>query len=102
MSDRSRRAAAPAVSIGDRKVVERGSEHRFNHIHEGTFGIQGMDLLSRKVGPISAKSGNTVFVVGTYFLDRNAVFVNARLVRGNGEVLRTAQVMLPSSAMTRR
>ena len=63
---------------------------------------QGEFLLSRKVGSISAKTPGTVFVVGTYFQDRNAVFVNARLVRGNGEVLRTAQVMLPGSAMTRR
>lgn len=63
---------------------------------------QGEFLLSRKVAPVSAKTGNAVFVVGTYFLDRQAVFVNARLVRGNGEVLRTAQIMLPGTPMTRR
>ena len=42
--------------IGDRTVVEQGSEHRFNHIHEGTFGIQGMDLLGRKVGDDGGKT----------------------------------------------
>lgn len=37
-------------------AIERGSEHRFNHIHEGTFGIQGMDLLGRKVGDDGGKT----------------------------------------------
>jgi len=63
---------------------------------------QGEFLLTRKVAPVSAKAPNTVFVVGTYFLDRQAVFVNARLVRGNGTVLRTGQVVLGNSPITRR
>lgn len=63
---------------------------------------QGEFLLSRKVAPVSTKTSNALFVVGTYYMDRQAVFVNARLVRGNGTVLRTAQVMLPNSSTTRR
>src|SRR5690606_28335408 len=31
-------------------------DNRLNHIHEGTFGIQGMDLLGRKVAGDSAKA----------------------------------------------
>ncbi|CAK7047464.1 MAG: hypothetical protein DELT_00888 [Desulfovibrio sp.] len=62
----------------------------------------GEFMLSRKVSGVSANATGTLFVVGTYFADRQAVFINARLVRGNGSVLRTAQIVLPSSSMTRR
>ncbi len=62
----------------------------------------GEFLLSRKDKSISTKTGGVVFVVGTYFVDRQAVFVNARLVRGNGMVLRTAQVILNRAGMPRR
>lgn len=63
---------------------------------------EGEFLLSRKIAPIPVSTRNALFVVGTYFIDRQAVFINARLVRGNGTVLRTAQIILPSSAITRR
>lgn len=63
---------------------------------------EGEFLLTRKIAPVPVKTPGAVFVVGTYFLDRQAVFVNARLVRGNGEVLRTAQVLLPNTSITRR
>lgn len=62
----------------------------------------GEFLLSRKVSGVSTKDGGNLFVVGTCFTDRQAVFVNARLVRGNGMVLRTAQLVLPNTALTRR
>lgn len=63
----------------------------------------GEFLLSRAVSAISAKDPNSVFVVGTYYADRQAVFVNARLVRGgNGQVLRTAQLVLAPNELTRR
>lgn len=63
---------------------------------------EGEFLLTRKVAPVPVKTPGAVFVVGTYFVDRQTVFVNARLVRGNGDVLRTAQVLLPSTPITRR
>lgn len=62
----------------------------------------GEFLLSRAVAAISAKDPNSVFVVGTYYADRQAVFVNARLVRGNGQVLRTAQLVMAPNELTRR
>lgn len=62
----------------------------------------GEFLLSRKVAGVSTGAKGTLFVVGTYFVDRQAVFVNARLVRGNGTVLRTGQLVLPSTSLTRR
>jgi len=63
---------------------------------------EGEFLLSRNVAPIPVGTAGVLFVVGTYFVDHQAVFINARLVRGNGTVLRTAQLVLPNSAMTRR
>ncbi len=64
---------------------------------------RGEFLLSRAIPPISAKNKSLVFVVGTYYADRQAIFLNARLVRGtDGTVLRTGQVILPNNAMTRR
>ncbi|MDR3074291.1 MAG: hypothetical protein LBV01_06175 [Deltaproteobacteria bacterium] len=63
---------------------------------------EGEFILSRSVAAIPANTPGVLFVAGTYFVDRQAVFINARLVRGNGVVLRTAQLVLPNSAMTRR
>lgn len=62
----------------------------------------GEFLLTRKTGGVPTTTPGALFVAGTYFVDRQAVLVNARLVRGNGTVLRTAQVILPSTGMTRR
>ena len=62
----------------------------------------GEFLLTRKSGSVSTQTRGAVFVVGTYLIDRQTVFVNARLVRGDGMVLRTAQVLLPGTGVTRR
>lgn len=62
----------------------------------------GEFLLSRKVSGVSTAAKGVLFVAGTYFVDRQAVFVNARLLRGNGTVLRTAQLVLPNTSLTRR
>lgn len=64
---------------------------------------EGEFLLSRAAGSVSARDADSVFVVGTYYADSQAVFINARLVRGgNGRVLRTAQLVLASNGLTRR
>jgi hypothetical protein len=68
-----------------------------------TMNNNGEFLLSRAVAPISAQNPDTVFVVGTYYMDRQVIFVNARLVRGSGgEILRTGQLVLAPNAMTKR
>jgi hypothetical protein len=41
-------------------------------------------------------------VVGTYYRDKDAVFVNARMVRPDGLVLRTAQLILPMNNLVTR
>ena len=42
-------------------------------------------------------------VLGTYYRDRDALFINARMVRASdGMVLRTAQLVLPMNDMLKR
>lgn len=63
---------------------------------------EGEMALSRNIGKVAAKS-SSVIIVGTYQYDRDAVFVNARLVRPkDGTVLRTASQVLQSNDLTRR
>lgn len=61
---------------------------------------KGEFALSRHIGKVSAK---TPVIVGTYYNDKSAVFVNARLVRpSDGRVLRTASLVLENNALTQR
>lgn len=58
--------------------------------------------LSRELGALSTSSG-AVVIVGTYSSTKDAVFVNARLVRPrDGRVLRTANLVLQSNPTLRR
>jgi hypothetical protein len=44
-----------------------------------------------------------VIIVGTYYQDRHSLFVNARLLRpADGMVLRTAQLVMPITGVTKR
>lgn len=62
---------------------------------------EGEFALSRSLGKATAKS--SVVIVGTYQYDKEAVFINARLVRpGDGRVLRTANLVLESNDLTKR
>ncbi len=44
-------------------------------------------------------SDNEVVLVGTFLEEDNGIFVNARLVRSDGMVLRTAQILIPMNDM---
>ncbi len=44
-------------------------------------------------------NSRAVFLVGTYLKEKAGIFVNARLVHNNGDVLRTAQMVLPMNTM---
>lgn len=64
---------------------------------------QGEFTLSRALPDMKVDKDWAALVVGTYYRDRDAVFVNARMVRpSDGLVLRTAQLVLPMNDMVRR
>ncbi len=63
----------------------------------------GEFALSRDLPDVIVNSPNAVLVVGTYHRDREAVFVNARMVRASdGLVLRTAQLVLGMNPLLTR
>ena len=65
--------------------------------------LKGETLLSRAMGAVQMQTPGSVAVVGTYHAEREAIFVNARLVHPtNGTVLRTASMVLENNALTRR
>ncbi|WP_174410140.1 FlgO family outer membrane protein [Desulfovibrio psychrotolerans] len=64
---------------------------------------EGEFLLSRAQQQIYVDSGMTMFVAGTYYQDKQNVFVNVRMFRAaDGMVLRTAQLVFPQSDVSRR
>ena len=77
-------------------------EYRMNNsIHSKE--LEGEFVLSRSQGPVSIRKAGTVVVAGTYYSDRQAIFINARLIRGtDGHVLRSAQLAFAQSPLTRR
>ncbi len=63
---------------------------------------EGDFYLSRALGQLGVPA-DAVVVAGTYYGDKQAVFVNARLIRPHdGRVLRTANLVLQSNPLTRR
>lgn len=63
---------------------------------------QGDFFLTRSAGSIVMNSRRAVALVGTYYSDRNNVYVNARLINGvTGMVLRTANVVFPQTSASR-
>lgn len=64
---------------------------------------QGEFTLSRALPDLKVDKDWAALVVGTYYRDRDAVFVNARMVRpSDGLVLRTAQLVLPMTSLVGR
>lgn len=64
---------------------------------------EGEFLLSRAQQQIYVDSDMTMFVAGTYYQDKQNVFVNVRMFRAaDGMVLRTAQLVFPQSDVSRR
>lgn len=64
---------------------------------------EGEFYLSRELGDLAVHSPGSVVIVGTYSGDRQAMFVNARLVRpSDGRVLRTANLVLAGNPLTTR
>ena len=64
---------------------------------------EGEFVLSRQLGTLPGREAWAVFVTGTYYRDKYAVFLNARLIRASdGLVLRTAQLVLPANELVAR
>lgn len=64
---------------------------------------EGEFALSRELGNLAVRSPGSVVIVGTYSGDRQAMFINARLVRpSDGRVLRTANLVLEGNPLTSR
>ena len=64
---------------------------------------EGEFYLSRELGDLAVHSPGSVVIVGTYSGDKQALFINARLVRpSDGRVLRTANLVLEGNPLTNR
>ncbi len=61
----------------------------------------GEFLLTRNVQGAPLDAG-TIYVVGTYYTDGQVLLVNARLLRSNGDILRTGQLILNVTPLTKR
>lgn len=77
-------------------------EYRFPGTIE-THPRGGEFALSRALSKIQVRQDWAAVVLGTYYRDKEALFVNARMVRASdGMVLRTAQLVLPMNDMLKR
>jgi TolB-like protein len=64
---------------------------------------KGEFYLSRALKEAVPVNQDAVVVAGTYYVDSQAIFINARLLRpSNGRVLRTANLVLPANSLTLR
>lgn len=77
-------------------------EYRYPHsiaTHPG----EGEFALTRALSKIRGNNSWTTLILGTYYVDPHAVFVNARMVRSSDSmVLRTAQIILPMNGLIKR
>lgn len=77
-------------------------EYRTNGVIHMAPG-RGEFTLSRALPDIKIDSDWAGLVVGTYYRDRDVVFVNVRMIRpSDGLVLRTAQLVLPMTSIIAR
>ncbi len=70
-----------------------------NHIRVNEY---GEFVLSRRERARPVIENNELMLIGTYTKDANGLFVNARLVRNDGMVLRAGEVVLPMNKMLAR
>ncbi len=85
-----------------RKRGVRVREYRMQHVIDSVPG-RGDFAISRR-GPNTPVVGQHAMVLtGTYYFDRENVFVNARLVRGDdGEVLRTGSLVFAQTMVSKK
>lgn len=61
----------------------------------------GEYILARTPGS-SPLNSNTLYIVGTYYTAGEVLFINARLIRSNGDILRTGQLIFELSPLSKR
>jgi hypothetical protein len=61
----------------------------------------GEFILSRQNG-VKDLDGGTLYLTGTYYTDQNTIFINARLIRAGGRIIRAGQIIMPLTPLTRR
>jgi len=61
----------------------------------------GEFLLTRGSGT-KQLSPKVLYLVGTYYTDNQTIFVNARLIRSNGQIMRTGQIIFALSPLVKR
>ncbi len=77
-------------------VQEYRIENQIYTNEEGEF------VLSREFEERQSTANDELLLIGTYLKDENGLFVNARLVRNDGMVLRSAQTVIPMNNMLAR
>lgn len=59
-------------------------------------------VLNRTLPPLLPNQEWSAILVGTYLIDKSGVFIHMRMLRVNGDVLRTAQLFLPTNRLLTR
>ncbi len=85
--------------LGQRGVPVR--EYRLKPAPQ-SHGLSAEFPLSRSLPPLQSKESWGAVLVGTYLHDESGIFINARMVRTNGDVVRTAQLFLPMNDLLER
>ncbi len=90
---------ATMYEFNQRGFLVRDFSHRDLILNEGGFAFG----ISDEKYKTSVKRNKAAIVTGTFYRDRDYLFVNARLIRGtDGMVLRTAQTVLPVTPLVGR
>lgn len=90
---------ATMYEFNQRGFLVRDFSHRDLILNEGGFAFG----ISDEKYKTSIKKNKAAVVTGTFYRDKEYLFVNARLIRGSdGMVLRTAQTVLPVTPLVGR
>jgi hypothetical protein len=66
-----------------------------------TMREDGEFILSRQ-NSVTALDARALYLTGTYHTGQNTIFINARLIRANGQIVRSGQIIMPLNPLTRR
>ncbi|MCL1890174.1 MAG: FlgO family outer membrane protein [Desulfovibrionaceae bacterium] len=81
---------------------QRGMRTREYRLDERiSFREDGEFVLSRQKAGLSLDE-RSLYVLGTYYSDGHILLINAKLIRYNGDILRTGQLVMNAGAMSRR